>query len=352
MELLEQLVQTPAIPGREHRLRELIQKKVEGLFDEVRTDTLGSLICTRKPRPAGGKSIDKPLKVMLAAHMDQIGFFVKHIDDKGFLRIVSAGGFDTRNLFARMCIVCPNLKDPSKDLPGVLTAGGKPVHIASEEDKKKVPDLDEFIVDLGLPVDEVKQRVRVGDVVVLRAPMTQVGRTVVGQCLDNRIACWVLIRAMEQLKHHDCEIYAVFTVQEEVGIRGAGPATFGIEPDLGIAVDTTLCVDTPGVADEHRVTKQGAGAGLTAYDSSMIGSLELLETFERVAKDREINHQRCVLQRGGTDAAGIQRTARGVPAFVLACPTRYIHTVTEMIHLDDLHATRDVLVAYLEQAKR
>ncbi|HEX7010537.1 MAG TPA: M42 family metallopeptidase [Phycisphaeraceae bacterium] len=352
MDLLERLVQTPAVSGREHRLRELIRRETQDLFDEVSVDAMGSLIGVRRPRPAGGKGSPasaRPLKVMLAAHMDQIGFLVRHIDDKGFLRINPVGGFDPRNLFARLCVVCPNLADPSQDLPGVLNPGGKPIHIATEEDKKKIPDLQEFVIDLGLPAEEVKRRVRIGDMVVLRAPLVRVGDTVVAQGLDNRVACWILIRALQKLTRHDCQIHAVFTVQEEVGLRGAGAAAFGVEPDVGVAIDTTLCVDTPGVPEDQRVTLQGAGAALTVMDSSAIADPDLLEQFERIAQERQIKHQRSILPRGGTDAGAIQRTRQGIRTLTLSCPTRYIHTVTEMIHLDDLHACRDLLAAYLEE---
>jgi endoglucanase len=353
MELLKQLVQTPAVAGREHRLRKLIIDQTQGLFDETRVDALGSLICSRKPRPAGRKKAGKtkPTRVMLAAHMDQIGFLVSYVDDKGFLRVNAVGGFDTRNLFARLVRVCPDVHDPSKDLLGVMNPGGKPLHIASEEDKKKIPDLSELVIDLGLPPAEVKRKVQIGDMVVLQAPLEQVGKTVVSQCLDNRVACWLAIRALQNLKHHDCELHCVFTVQEEVGLRGAGAAAFGIEPDVGIALDTTLCVDTPGVPEEQRVTRQGQGAALTVMDSASIADLDLFNEFEAVARKRKIKHQRSILPRGGTDAAALQRTGVGVRAFTLSCPTRYIHTVTEMVHRDDLHACRDLLAAYLQQLK-
>ena len=142
MKLLEQLVLTPGVPGREHRVRKLIHSQIKGLFDEVRTDALGSLICVRKARPkarsgarsgGGARTRKKPLRIMLAAHMDQIGFMVRHIDDKGFLRVNAVGGFDTRNLFARLVSVCPDVNDPKKDLPGVMNPGGKPIHISSAE---------------------------------------------------------------------------------------------------------------------------------------------------------------------------------------------------------------------------
>ena len=353
MQLLEQLVTTAGVPGREHRIRDFIRQQAENVFDEIHTDTLGSLIGIRRPHPKKSKSNKtrgKPLKVMLAAHMDQIGFMVSHVDDKGFLRVNPVGGFDARNLFARLCLVCPELTDPSKDMPGVLNPTGKPIHVASDDEKKKVPELHEFAIDLGLKGKEVKQKVSIGDMVVLQSPFQQVGRTVVSQCLDNRVACWILIRALSEIEHHDCEIQAVFTVQEEVGLRGAGTAAYSLEPDIGIAVDTTLCIDTPGVPEEQRVTQQGHGAALTIMDSASIADLELFKQFETIAQQRDILHQRSILSRGGTDSGTMQRSRTGIRTLTLSCPTRYIHTVTEMVHLDDLHACRDLLRAYLEHA--
>lgn len=352
MKLLETLTQTPAIAGREHRLRDLIQEHANGLFDEVRTDPLGSLICHRKPRPArGAAGRGRPRRVMLAAHMDQIGFMVRHIESSGFLRLQAVGGFDCRNLFARLVTVCPDVADPARDLPGVLNPSGPPVHVASPEDRKKIPEIGDLVVDTGLPAQAVRKRVRIGDMVVIRAPFTRVGNTVVGQCLDNRVACWVVLRALQKLRRHACDIHAVFTVQEEVGCRGAGPAADAIQPDVAISIDTTLCVDTPGVSEDRRVSSQGAGAGLLVMDSMSISDLTVLEQFESVARRKKIKAQRTILPRGGNDAAAIQRKAAGFRVMAVVCPTRYIHTVTEMVHLDDLHATRDLLAAWLAEAR-
>lgn len=352
MKLLETLTRTPSIAGREYRLRQAILENTKGLFDETSVDALGSLICRRKPRLARGatKSKRKPLRVMIAAHMDQIGFMVRHVESNGFLRVQNVGGFDTRNLFARLVTVCTDARSPSGDLPGVMNPAGRPIHIASDEDKKTVPQISDLVVDLGLPADKVKKQVHVGDMVVIDAPFRKVGNTVVGQCLDNRVACWMAIRAVEKAKRHPCDIFVVFTVQEEVGCRGAGPAAQAINPDIAIALDTTLCVDTPGVPEDQRVTKQGQGAGLLVMDSSTIADLELLEFFEKLAGQNKIKTQRTILPRGGNDAATIQRKAAGFRVMTLVCPTRYIHTVTEMIHLDDLHATCDMLSSYLVQA--
>ncbi len=290
---------------------------------------------------------------MIAAHMDQIGFMVRYIDDKGYLWLNPVGGFDTRNLFARIVTVCPDLRDPMKDLTGVMNPGGRPVHIASDEDKKKVPEVKEFFVDLGLPSEEVKKKVKVGDMVTIQAPLHEIGGVVTAQCLDNRVACWVAIEALRKFKKaggHACEVHMVFTVQEEVGLRGAGPATFNIQPDVGIALDTTLCCDTPGVPDNESVTQQGKGVGLNVMDGAAIVDLELLEQFEALAEKKKIKAQRTILHRGGTDAGTMQRAGGGYRVMTLLTPTRYIHTVTETVHKDDLHAARDLLAAWLAQA--
>lgn len=351
MQLLKQLALTAGIPGREHRIRKLILKETDGLFDDVRVDPLGSIIAVRKPRPGGkAKAPAKPLRIMLAAHMDQIGFMVKHIDDKGFVRVNPVGGFDTRNLFARFVTICPDVNDPRKDIPGIMNPSGKPIHVATDEEKTKVPRIDEFYVDLGMDADAVKKRVKIGDMVVLQSPCATVGSSFVSQCMDNRVSCWIAIRALQKLKNHRCEIHCVFTVQEEVGLRGALAAAYDVTPDIGIALDTTLCIDTPGISDDLHTTKQGEGAGITVMDSSVINDLELVEEFERLAVKNKIKHQRSILGRGGTDAGAMQRSRGGVRTLTLSCPTRYIHTVTEMVHTDDLHACRDLLAAYLAQA--
>jgi len=362
--LLDRLATTPGVPGREHRIRAVIEEETAGLFDETHTDALGSLHGVIKPRggSSGGKKKGKsskktkaskgePTKVMLAAHMDQIGFLVRYVDSKGYAWVSPVGGFDTRNLFARVVRVMPDVNDPKLDLMGVMNPGGKPVHIATPEDRKKVPETNEFFIDFGMDADEVKRKVTVGSMVTIAAPLYEIGNTVVSQCLDNRVACWVLIEALRKLKRHDCEIHAVFTVQEEVGLRGAGTAAFGITPDIGIALDTTLCCDTPGVPDNETVTTQGGGSGINVADGAAIVDLGLLNDVEAVAKKKKIKHQRTLLHRGGTDAGTMQRAGAGVKVVTLLTPTRYIHTVTETIHKDDMNASRDLVAAYLESVK-
>lgn len=347
MQLLEQLTQTPGVPGREARIRTVIEEYIRKhrLVDEIQTDAMGSLLAIRRPRPkAKSKGSDQPLKVMLAAHMDQIGFLVSYISSEGFLRVNPVGGFDTRNLFARRVRVCTS----QGDLRGVMNPSGRPIHIASEDEKRKVPDITEFFIDLGMPGADVQKRVRIGDMVVLDGPFSEVGDYVVSQCLDNRVGCWAVIRALELLKHHSCEVHAVWTVQEEVGLRGAMPASYSVDPDIGISCDTTLCCKTPGVPDEQRVTVPGEGVCLKIMDSSTIADIGLLEDIEAVAAKRGIKSQRGVLPRGGQDGAMIQKSRKGVRTAVFACPVKYIHTITEMSHKTDLESYPSLLAAYLE----
>jgi endoglucanase len=356
VKLLEELTATPAVPGREHRIRKLIEKHVKPLVDEIRIDAMGNLIAVRHPRTgskssksrkASSRSKSSPTRLMLAAHMDQIGFIVRHIDDKGMVRVSPVGGFDTRNLFSRNCMVCTD----SGDLPGVFNPGGKPVHIATEEERKKVPDISEFYIDLALEPKQVRDKVKVGDMAVLVSPFREVGSAVVSQCLDNRVGCWVLMRMLEKVKRHACEIHAVWTVQEEVGLRGAGPAAFGVEPDIAISCDTTLCCDTPGVPEDQQITRMGDGVAVKIMDGSTITDIELVREIEAVARKKRLKWQRSAMYRGGQDGAMLQRSRIGSRTAVMACPVRYIHTTVEMAAVSDINSYRDVLSAYVEQLK-
>ncbi|MBL0926422.1 MAG: M20/M25/M40 family metallo-hydrolase [Phycisphaerales bacterium] len=351
VDLLRRLCETPGIPGREERVRELIKKEIRGLFDEVTTDAMGSLICRRAPR-AKGSGRGRPTRVMLSCHMDEIGFYVKHIDDDGFIRLNAAGGFDTRNLFSRRVLVCSK---HGGDIVGVMNPGGRPVHIATEEDKKKIPEVKEFLVDIGLPAAKVRKLVAVGDMVVMHEPFVAVGDKLVSKAMDNRVACWLGIESVRRLEEqgakHACEIYSVFTVQEEVGLRGALTAARSVKPDIGIGLDVTLSCDTPGVPKDEAVTIQGQGCGLHIMDSSMISNHELIDDLEAVARKHRIRHQRTILARGGQDGGAVQLANEGTKVAGVVVGTRYIHTVTEMIHRDDLAAARDLLAAWMNTLK-
>lgn len=341
IDLLKRLCETPGVPGHEDRVRDLIRAETEGLFDEVMEDAMGSLHCVKRGK---GKN---PQRVMLLCHMDEIGFLVSHITDKGFLYLQPVGGFDPRNLFSRRVLVCTD----AGDLKGVMNPAGRPIHISSPEDRKKIPQPHEFFVDLGLGADAGK-RVKVGDMVVMDEPFLELGDKLVSKALDNRIACWLGIEAVRGLgkTKPGSEVHVVFTTQEEVGLRGARTAAYRVKPDIGIGIDTTLACDTPGVPEQDRTTEQGKGFGLHIRDGSFIADKRLVAEIEAIAKKRKIPFQRTMLRSGGQDGAAAQQAAAGARAIGIVVGTRYIHTVTEMVDKRDLKAARDILVAYLKSS--
>jgi putative aminopeptidase FrvX len=338
IDLLKRLCETPGVPGHEDRVRDLITAEIEGMFTEVKTDAMGSLLCRREATSANAP------RIMLLCHMDEIGFLVSHISKEGFLYLQPVGGFDPRNLFSRRVRVCTD----EGDHIGVMNPGGKPVHISSPEDRKKVPELGEFFVDLGLG-EKARDLVKVGDFVVMEEPFLEMGDKVVSKALDNRIACWLGIEAIRALgnKGRGAEIHVAFTCQEEVGLRGARTAAYAIKPDIGLGIDVTLSCDTPGVPEKDRTTKQGDGFGLHVRDSSFIADKKLVSEIEQLAIARDIPYQRTMLGAGGQDGAAAQQAAAGARAVGIVVGTRYIHTVTEMADKRDLEAARQVLTDYL-----
>ncbi|MCD7061272.1 M42 family metallopeptidase [Pelagibacterium xiamenense] len=342
IDLLRALCETPGAPGREHKVRALIEKEIEGLFDEVKTDALGSLLCKRN-----GKG-ENPEKVMLLCHMDEIAFLVTHVSEKGYIHIDPVGGFDARNLFSRRVLVVTR----DGEYKGVMNPGGRPIHISSADERKKIPEPKDFFVDIGLG-KETQNKVKVGDFIVMDEPLIEMGEKIVSKALDNRIACWLGIEVVRKLVEnggkHDCEIHVAFTAQEEVGLRGARTASYAIKPDIGFGIDTSLACDTPGVPDSEAVNMQGKGFGLHIKDSSFIADIALVEEIEDLAIEKKIPYQRTILARGGQDGAAAQQAAAGARAVGIVVGTRYIHTVTEMIDKTDLQAALDILVAYLEK---
>jgi endoglucanase len=351
LDLLKRLCETPGVPGREERVRALIEKEVAGLFDSVETDALGNLICRRDPRGKAKKGAAEskhggPLRVMMLCHMDEIGFYVTAVDDKGYLWMNPAGGFDTRNLFSRRVTVMAD----DGDYHGVMNPGGRPVHISSPKDRERVPEVKEFFVDVGMKADAVKKKFKVGDYVVMNEPAIELGDKFVSKALDNRVACWLGIESVRKLEKtkaaHTCEVIVAFTTQEEVGLRGAKTASHAVQPDIGLGIDVTLSCDTPGVPGEEAVTRQGQGFGLHIKDSSFISDYQLVNEVEALAKKNKIAYQRTILAAGGQDGAAAQQAAAGARAVGITVGTRYIHTVTEMIDKKDLYAARDILTAY------
>ena len=341
-ELLKRLCETPGISSREERMRKLVAEELRPLVDTIESDAMGNVIGFKKGASDGPR-------VMIAAHIDEIGFLVKHIDDRGFLRLQPIGGWDPRVMMAQRVLVHGFA---GQSLRGALMLGAKPKHLLTAEDANKAPKIEEFFVDLGLPGDEVKALVEVGDMVTMDRTAEQVGNTIVSKTLDNRLSVFVMIEAMRRLKSTPVKanLLAVATVQEEVGLRGAITSAYALQPDIGIALDVTLAVDYPGAAEADRITQLGKGTAIKISDSSLLCHPKIVRHFRDIAEAKNIPYQLEILAAGGTDAGGIQRSRGGVPSFTLSIPTRYVHTVNEMAHVDDIEASITLLAAYLEEA--
>ncbi len=335
LDLLAELCETPGPPGREERIRAVARRELEPLADSVEVDPLGNLIARR----AGGGG---PL-LMLSAHMDEIGFMVTHVEDGGFLRLVPLGGFDPKTLTAQRVVV-----HGREDRLGVL--GTKAVHLMTDEEKRKAPALDDYFVDLGLPADRVRELVRPGDVVTRERAMARLGDLVTCKSLDNRAGLYVMIEAMRALGDHACEVVAVASVQEEVGLRGARVATSRVRPRIGLAIDITLANDGPDAKPHQRITTLGGGAAIKVYDTSAIVPRAVVDHLVAVGEERGIPTQLEVMVRGGTDTRELGLSGDGAMAGCVSIPTRYVHQVVEACHPDDLDNAVALVVAFCETA--
>jgi endoglucanase len=328
IQLLSDICEIPGAPGHEQRIRQRVIDEVTPFADEVRTDNMGNVIAIKKGLQ------DK--KVMLGAHMDEIGFIVTHIDDKGFLRFHTLGGFDPKTLTAQRVIV-----HGRKDLIGVM--GSKPIHVMTPEERNKPAKTKEYFIDLGMGKEEVEKYVRIGDTVTRERSLIEMGDCVNCKSIDNRVSVYILLELFKRIQNPPYDVYGVFTVQEEVGIRGASVSALQIQPDFGIALDTTIAYDTPGAPAHEQITRLGSGAGIKVMDSGTICDYRMVNFMRDTAEKHGIKYQMEVLTAGGTDTMGIQRmTPGGSIAGAVSIPTRHIHQVIETANKEDIAAVIDL----------
>jgi putative aminopeptidase FrvX len=334
--LLSRICEAPGAPGAEKAIRTLVLAELKGLVDDVRVDNMGNVIALKKGRAATHKT-------MAAAHMDEIGFIVTHVDDKGFVRFNPVGGFDPKTLTAQRVII-----HGRKDVFGVM--GSKPIHIMTNDEKNKVPQIKDYFIDLGMPKKDVAKLVAVGDFVTRHSPLMELGECVNVKSLDNRASVFVLIETLRELKKSKrkpaYDLYAVFTVQEEVGLRGAQASALQIQPDFSFGLDTTIAYDIPGSTPQERCTALGEGAAIKLMDSSVICDYRMIEFMKHAAKRHNIKWQPEILAAGGTDTASLQRMVGGGSiAGAVSIPTRHIHQSIESCHKADLAAAILLLAA-------
>jgi putative aminopeptidase FrvX len=333
-ELLQELTETSGVPGYEDRIREIVRRELEPEVDEIRGDGMGNVVGT-----VHGESDSS---VVVAAHMDEIGFMVRHITDEGFVQVDALGGWDPRVLKAQRVTV----HTEEEDLSGLI--GSAPPHTLDEEQLEADPEVEDVHIDLGLDGEEVQERVSPGDLVTLEQTTEQIGETVSGKALDDRVCLFAMLEAAKRIEDSEVTIHFAATVQEEVGIRGAQALGVDLDPDLAVALDVTVANDVPGFEPGDQVTELGEGTAIKLKDSSVITNPKVHRRMQSVAESEDIEHQLEVLPAGGTDTAGFQRASGATPVGAISIPTRYLHTVTESAHVADVAATIDLLTAFLD----
>ena len=342
VDILEKLSNANGVTGREGEVRDLMKQYLKPYVDEIREDRLGNLIAFKK----GNK--DAP-SVMLAAHMDEVGLMIKNIKKKGFLQFTEVGGIDDRLLLAQKVIVHTD-KGP---LNGVV--GSKPPHIQTEEERKKVIDADKLFIDVGAKDKEEAEKmgVQVGDVVSFDTKFVRISENVVlGKAFDDRVGCAIMIETLRRLQKVDCNVYAVGTIQEEVGLRGATIAAFQVAPDVAIVLESTVAGDMPGVEEGKAPAKIGEGPVLTVADAGLIAHPKVLRLLIDSAKENKIPYQLETGIRGSTDAARISLSREGVPSGVIAVASRYIHSPAAILDLDDAEKTVKLAVAAIRKVSK
>jgi len=331
--LLKQLTEACGAPGQEGEVRALIRSEVAPYVDEVRTDALGNLIAVKNPTSSGPK-------VMLAAHMDEVALMILGIEKNGYLRFRPIGGIDPRVLVAKAVLV------GEKKIPGVI--GSKPIHLQKPEERERPISIDDLLIDIGAKSqEEAEKLVKLGDCAYFATSYEEFGQDKVkAKALDDRVGCALLIELLKD--SWEFPLYAAFTVQEEVGLRGAGVAAYQVQPDIALVFEGTTASDVPETEPHMRSTSVGKGPALTVMDRSVIPHPPLVRELIELAQRQGIPYQIRRSNTGGTDAGQIQLTAGGTKAAVISVPCRYIHSAASVMNKQDFTNALKLARAYLQ----
>lgn len=324
--LIKTLVETPGPSGFEYEIRDVIRKAIADVADEVWVDAMGNLIVRKGTKTEAG------LRVMISAHIDEIGLMVTHIDDLGFVRFINIGGVSPLTCYGGRV---------------VFMNGTKGVIGMDSIERGKAPSLNDLFIDVGAASKE-DCPVKVGDVCGFDRPFLDLGNRLVAKSMDDRISAAVAIEALKRLDSTPHEVYFVFSTQEEVGLRGATTATYHVDPDVGFAVDVTRSGDTPR-SNPKMATALGDGPAIKVRDSSFIADPRLVDWMIKVAEEAGIPYQLEVLEAGGTDGRAIQLTRGGVPTGCVSIVCRYIHSPSEMVDYGDVENAVKLLVKLLSE---
>ncbi len=337
---LEKILETPSPSGYETALQQVVRDRAGGFADEVTTDVHGNVIAVRNP--------GAPLRVMLAGHCDQIGLVIQYVDSDGFLYVRSLGGWDLQMLIGQRMNVWTD------DGPVFGVIARKPIHLLTDEERKQVPKLKDLWLDIGAAdKEEAEKLVRIGDPVTVELAFRELpNQRAASPAMDDKCGLWVVMEALRRVDAEklDCALYAVSTVQEEVGLRGARTAAFGIDPHVGVAVDVTHATDCPTI-DKKQEGDVRLGSGPVIYRGPNMNPA-VVSRLIQAAETNQIPHQLAADGRPtGTDANAIQITRAGVAAGLVSIPNRYMHSPVEMISLEDIDRAADLLARFAEGLK-
>lgn len=335
--LLKELSEARGVSGNEEKVREIIREHIRPYVDGISVDSIGNLIALKK----GDGSL--PLKVMLAAHMDEIGLMITHIDEKGYLHFRPVGGIDERILPGKRVLI------GEKAIPGVI--GFKPIHLLKEEERTQIIPAERLVIDIGAVDKAAAEKViNVGDYATFDVAFQELGsRRVKGKAFDDRAGCAVLAELVKEQFPFD--LYAVFTVQEEVGLRGAKVAAYAIEPDAAFSIEGTVADDLPKERDVSPTTKLGHGPAITLMDRTFVAFHPLVRLLVEAAEAEGIPYQFKQPLVGGTDSGAIHITRKGIPSATVAVPCRYIHSPVSILSLDDFENTIRLMKAALKRLR-
>lgn len=328
LQMLKALTDAKGIPGNEGEVREVMKKYIQPYANTVETDGLGSLIAKKVGDIHGPK-------IMIAGHLDEIGFMVTQIDDKGFIRFQTVGGWWSQVMLAQRVTIVTS----KGEITGII--GSKPPHVLSPKARKKPVEIKDMFIDIGASSREEAEQwgVRPGDMIVPYFEFTVMNneKMLLAKAWDNRIGCAIAIDVLKGLEgtDHPNIVYGVGTVQEEVGLRGAKTSAHKIKPDIGFAVDVGVAGDTPGISEKEAQSKIGEGPQIILYDGSMVSHTGLREFVVGIADELNIPYQFDSIAGGGTDSGSIHLTANGVPALSITIATRYIHSHAALLHRED-----------------
>ncbi len=334
--LLERVCNTPGVPGHEDAAQDVVTEVLAACCDDVRRDRLGNVIGLKRAADPPDEG-ERPLRVMFAAHVDEIGMMVKHIDDKGFVRFQPVGGLSSQVIISQRVTI-----------HGAQRTGGVIVPDSRPAAKDKPTPLNELFIDTGLDADTLRRRIDVGDIITFDPEFEVLNENIfVGRNFDDRIGTYCLLEAMRQVGPTAVDVYAVSSVQEEVGLRGARVATYAVEPDIGIALDGSLSWG-PYAGPHEKLCAIGEGTGVYIMDGLTIGDRRLLRFLFDLCERFDVPYQKNI--GGGTDAAAMQQGKAGALCTTIGAPVRYMHSTVQMCHAADVEATVALLKAVMENA--